>query len=94
MRRWKSITREEGQLAEEILKEHVKEKLNALGPVEIIVGIPSYNNAQTIGHVVKAAQGGHAQIFPDRRALIVNSDGGSRDGTQEVVERAPSMHIH
>lgn len=75
-------------MAEEILKQHVKEELNALGPVEIIVGIPSYNNAQTIGHVVKAAQGGLLNYFPDRKALIVNSDGGSKDGTQDVVERA------
>lgn len=75
-------------MAEEILREHVKEELSALGPVEIIIGIPSYNNAQTIGHVVKAAQAGLLNYFPDRKALIVNSDGGSKDGTPEVVEQA------
>jgi len=80
-------------LAEEILKEHVKEELSALGPVEIIVGIPSYNNAQTIGHVVKAAQAGLLNYFPDRKALIVNSDGGSKDGTPQVVEQA-SVDAH
>jgi len=80
-------------LAEEILKEHVKEELSALGPVEIIVGIPSYNNAQTIGHVVKAAQAGLLNYFPDRKALIVNSDGGSKDGTPQVVEQT-SVDAH
>ena len=80
-------------MAEEILKEHVKEELSALGPVEIIVGIPSYNNAQTIGHVVKAAQAGLLNYFPDRKALIVNSDGGSKDGTPQVVEQA-SVDAH
>jgi glycosyltransferase involved in cell wall biosynthesis len=75
-------------LAEEILKEHVTQELSVLGPMEIIVGIPSYNNAQTIGHVVKAAQAGLLNYFPDRKALIVNSDGGSKDGTPAVVEQA------
>jgi hypothetical protein len=75
-------------LAEEILKEQAKEQVRAMGSVEIMVGIPSYNNAQTIGHVVKAAQAGLLKYFPDQKALIVNSDGGSRDGTPEVFEAA------
>lgn len=74
-------------MAEEILQEHVLEKLNALGPIEVIVGIPSYNNARTIGHVVKAAQAGLLKAFPHRKALIVNSDGDSKDGTPGVVEQ-------
>jgi glycosyltransferase involved in cell wall biosynthesis len=73
---------------EEILKDQVKETLGALGEVEIIVGIPSYNNASTIGHVVQAAQAGLLKYFPARKALIVNSDGGSKDGTLEAVEHA------
>jgi len=75
-------------LTEDILKESVKDELSTVGPVEIIVGIPSYKNARTIGHVVKAAQAGLLNSFPDRKALIVNSDGGSKDGTPEVVEQA------
>ena len=75
-------------MAEEILKEAVKEEVSAVGPVEILIGIPSYNNAQTVRHVVKAAQAGLLNYFPDRKALIVNSDGGSNDGTPEVVKQA------
>ena len=33
-------------------------------------------------------QGGLAKYFPDCRALLLNSDGGSRDGTPEVVREA------
>lgn len=62
------------------------EKLKNINKVDIVVGIPSFNNAQTIGHVVKAVQAGLKKYFPDRKALIINSDGGSRDGTQKVVE--------
>jgi glycosyltransferase involved in cell wall biosynthesis len=55
---------------------------------EIVVGIPSYNNARTIGHVVEAVDAGLAKYFPDKKALIVNSDGGSKDGTSEIVKNA------
>ncbi|HUU13239.1 MAG TPA: glycosyltransferase [Terriglobia bacterium] len=72
----------------EILKPEVKASVQSAGPVDIVVGIPSYNNARTIGHVVQAAQAGLLRYFPDRRALIVNSDGGSKDGTREMVEQS------
>lgn len=51
----------------------------------MLVGIPSFNNARTIGHVVGAAHAGLVKYFPRVRTLIVNSDGGSSDGTQAIV---------
>ncbi len=60
-------------------------RLEELGEAEIVVGIPSYNNARTIGHVVRAVSAGLTKYFPERKAVIVNSDGGSKDGTREVV---------
>ncbi len=59
--------------------------MDRIKEADILVGIPSYNNARTIGHVVKAVQAGLAKYFPDKRAVLVNSDGGSTDGTTEVV---------
>ena len=38
--------------------------------------------------MVRAIQGGFAKYFPDQRTLIINSDGGSSDGTAEVVAQA------
>jgi glycosyltransferase involved in cell wall biosynthesis len=67
------------------LNEDLRARLEELGEVDIVVGIPSFNNARTIGHVVRAVAGGLAKYFPDRRSLIVNSDGGSTDGTWEAV---------
>lgn len=58
-----------------------------MGSADILVGIPSFNNADTIAHVVRAAQAGIAKYFPDAKAILVNSDGGSTDGTQEIVAR-------
>ncbi len=65
----------------------VEQRLEELGRVDLLVGIPSYNNADTIAHVVRAAAAGLAKYFPHRTAVIVNSDGGSDDGTAEVVEK-------
>ena len=70
------------------LDPRVAERVSALGTAELVVGIPSFNNARTIGHVVRAVAAGLAKHFPGRRAVIVNSDGGSRDGTAEVVAAA------
>ncbi len=56
-----------------------------VGHADVVVGIPSYNNAGTIGHVANAAQAGLEKYFPHLRAVIINSDGGSLDGTRNAV---------
>jgi len=77
-----------------ILKEDIQENLSRIREADIVVGIPSYNNARTIGHVVKAVQAGLARYFSDKRAVLVNSDGGSTDGTIEVVQKATVEDFH
>jgi glycosyltransferase involved in cell wall biosynthesis len=62
-------------------------QLKEIKEADILIGIPSYNNARTIGHVVRAVMAGLAKYFPKARAVLVNSDGGSTDGTQEEVKR-------
>lgn len=52
---------------------------------DIVIGVPSYNNARTIAHVIRAIQAGLAKYFSKFSAVIVNSDGGSSDGTPEVA---------
>lgn len=71
-----------------LLRQEVREKVSAFGSADIVVGIPSYNNARTIGHVVKAVQVGLAKYFPGCRTVLINSDGGSSDGTMDVVHAA------
>src|SRR4030043_1877522 len=55
--------------------------------VDILVGIPSYNNSRPIGHVVRAVMAGLAKYFPKAKTVLVNSDGGSTDSTQEEVKK-------
>jgi len=59
--------------------------LESVKKADILIGIPSYNNAATIGHVIRAVKLGLAKYYPDKRAFFINSDGGSTDGTPEAV---------
>src|SRR3989454_4235191 len=52
---------------------------------DIVVGIPSFGNAATIEHVTETAAEGLRRNFPNMRAVIVNADGGSEDGTRDRV---------
>jgi glycosyltransferase involved in cell wall biosynthesis len=70
------------------LPAEVEARLREIGSVDLLVGIPSFNNVSTIGHVARAAAAGLSKYFPGRRALIVNSDGGSKDGTPHAVLHA------
>jgi glycosyltransferase involved in cell wall biosynthesis len=69
-----------------ILKKEIHETLEKIKEADLLVGIPSYNNARTIGHVVRAVQVGFAKYFHDKKCVIVNSDGGSTDGTMDIVK--------
>ncbi len=69
-------------------RHEVAEQLDRIGKADVLVGIPSFNNARTIGHVVRAVQAGLAKYFPDKKAVVVDSDGGSTDGTMDVVRNA------
>ena len=69
-----------------ILRKEIQERIGEIGTADILVGIPSYNNARTIGHVVRAVKAGFAKYFPDKKCVLINSDGGSTDGTMDVVQ--------
>jgi len=51
---------------------------------DVVVGIPSYNESKTIGHVVSMAGLGLAKYFPNSRCIIVNCDNNSPDDTKET----------
>src|SRR6188472_1070385 len=72
----------------------LRDAVSRLGSADIMVGIPSFKNAATIGYVVRAAQAGLVQYFPDLRPVVVNSDAGSPDGTgRVVVETEPPDYV-
>jgi hypothetical protein len=69
-----------------VLLPEAEARLQSIGRADVVVGIPSFNNARTIGHVVRAVGAGLVKYFPGLTAVIVNSDGGSRDGTPDIVQ--------
>jgi glycosyltransferase involved in cell wall biosynthesis len=71
----------------DLLNDSVKRKIDKIKEVDILVGIPSYNNSNTISHVVRAVNAGLAKYYPDAKCVLVNSDGGSRDGTPDIVNQ-------
>jgi hypothetical protein len=81
-------------MPESLLTPTVREQIARLGSADIMVGIPSFKNAATIGYVVRAAQAGLVQYFPDLHPVVVNSDAGSPDGTgRVVVETEPPDYV-
>src|ERR1700676_2582036 len=71
---------EESYLTDDFLRQLIN-----VGEVDILVGLPTHNNAKTIGSIVQTIQSGILRGFPRERAVIINADGGSRDGTPELV---------
>lgn len=73
-------------LAEDIfLDDNFLRQLMSVGEVDLLVGIPSYNNAATIGHTLEAIEEGLRLNFIRERVAILNVDGGSNDGTSDVI---------
>ena len=75
--------------ARSILPPAAHRLVDDVGAVDIVVGIPSYNNARTIGHVVEATHAGLAKYFP--RSISTVTEWHARDPVGEHLgERCPT----
>jgi len=70
---------------ETLLTDDFLRQITATGEVDILVGVPTLNNHDTIARVVSAIRVGFVKYFPRDRAVLVNVDGGSKDGTPDIV---------
>ena len=57
---------------------------------EIIVGIPSYNEADSIAYPTKVVSEGLSRYFPDKESVIINLDNFSPDGTKDAFLNTPT----
>lgn len=68
-----------------------------LKEADIIVGIPSYNEADNISFVVEQASEGLTKYFPNLKSIIVNVDNHSDDDTKHAFlgsnSRVPLKYI-
>ena len=66
----------------------VEHQLESLGPAEVAVSVPTYNNAATISKVVEAVRAGLEKHFEGVPAVLINTDAGSSDATTERLDEA------
>ena len=62
----------------------IEENPQSIQSVDLIVGIPSYNEAELIDYPTKMASEGLVQYFGHKNSVIINCDNASTDGTREV----------
>ena len=70
---------------ESLLSDDFLRQITAAGEVDILVGVPTLNNQATIARVISAIRIGLVKYFPRERVALVNVDGGSKDGTPDIV---------
>lgn len=71
-----------------LISDELLRRLMAVGQVDVLVGLPTLNNAATVGNVVAAVHRSFATHFRRQRTFLLNSDGGSDDGTPDIVREA------
>ena len=78
------VTQERGDAA----WQEIRTQLPQIERADILVGLPSFNNAETVKPVVHAVTTGLRNAFPSASVLLVNQDAGSQDGTPELMKGA------
>jgi glucosylglycerate synthase len=70
------------------LRENVHMWVNKIKTVDVLVGVPCFNNEDTIGFVIEQVSRGLAEHFPNLTTAVFVSDGGSLDNTREQAYQA------
>lgn len=79
---------------ENFLTDDFLRQLINVGEADILVGLPTHNNARSIGSIVHTIRDGILRSFPRERAVIINADGGSHDGTRELITGLAISDVH
>jgi glucosylglycerate synthase len=70
------------------LPDDVAAAIDALRPVDVAIGLLTYNNADTVKALAETAVSGLSRHLPGASAVFVNADAGSADGTPDVLAGA------
>jgi hypothetical protein len=71
-----------------LLSDDLVRDLVATGRVEVLVGLPTLDNAQTVSHVVEAVHAAFSTTLLRERTVLINLDQGSTDDTVDRVRRS------
>jgi len=73
-------------VGELILPESVCTLLDGAEPVDLVIGLLTFNDKATAPGIARALTEGCARAFPKRRTLLVNCDAGSNDETPQGIK--------
>lgn len=73
---------------ESTLSDALLRQLIAVGQCDVMVGLPTLNNAATILDVVRAVHISFTRDLTRLRTVMISSDGGSTDGTPDLIRNA------
>jgi hypothetical protein len=68
-----------------LLSDELVRRLIGVGHVDIVVGVPTLNHADSIAATLEVIDQGLTRYFPRARTVVIGADGGSSDGTPEIV---------
>jgi glycosyltransferase involved in cell wall biosynthesis len=76
---------------------YYQENPNELSKADVVVGIPSFNEAESIGHTTEQVAKGLVEFFGHLNSVIINCDNNSTDGTKEaffkVSTEVPKIYL-
>jgi hypothetical protein len=88
----KTVSIKEG---EELFTQALREPLSQaeeIAEADIVVGIPFYNEADTIGSVIKTATKGLKEFYPDEKCVIVAAGSPAGGAALKVVNNLPHVN--
>ena len=68
-----------------ILRPGAQRQLKNIGEVDLVIGLPTYKNAQAAAHVARLALSGARQYYPHLRTVLLNADAGLKATTRRAV---------
>ncbi len=75
----------------------IEDNPDGITQADIVIGIPSYNEASSISFPTQQADKGLSKYYPDRSAAIINCDNNSPDNTRQAftqtLTKTPKIYI-
>jgi hypothetical protein len=78
------------------LRDLTRELLGQIAPADLLIGIPCFNNGDTVAAVVETAAAGLREYFPEMTSCIVVADGGSTgdDSRERALATIQRLEAH
>ena len=76
------------------LRQPTRKRLERLGEVDIVIGIPCFNNEKTIAHVINTIENGLSIHYPSHKSVVLLADGGSVDDSREEADELEGFSDH